>query len=290
MSRCIHTVSGVAEMRKKRAEMVGKKVGFVPTMGALHQGHISLCEAAARDCDEIVASIFVNPTQFAAHEDLGTYPRDLEGDLDKLSQIPKVTTVFYPDAKEMYPDGLDLVYVGVDHFEETLREGKSRPGHFRGVATIVTKLLNVVQPHIAYFGQKDAGQCIVIQNLVKELMINTHIEKVPTLREPDGLAMSSRNMYLTESERPDAIYLYNALVACKKLYDNGNRQGSDILQEGLDILGKCNKIEILYLDLCYSDSGASIKMGDEIEGGKRVIVSGAIMLGKTRLIDNLILG
>jgi len=198
-------------------EMEGKIVGFVPTMGALHAGHISLVQEASKACDEVITSIFVNPTQFAEGEDLDQYPRDLDGDIKKLSSVPKLTTVFHPPIAEMYPEDGAKVFVGLDELENSLREGQSRPGHFRGVATVVTKLFNLVQPHKAYFGQKDGAQCIVIKRIVRELLMNTEVNVVPTMREEDGLAMSSRNLYLSAENRPFATTLYKALKAVEKV-------------------------------------------------------------------------
>uniref|UniRef100_A0A6T6U234 Pantoate--beta-alanine ligase n=1 Tax=Amorphochlora amoebiformis TaxID=1561963 RepID=A0A6T6U234_9EUKA len=266
----------------------GKIVGFVPTMGALHQGHLSLAEKAAEDCDEIITSIFVNPTQFGPGEDLGRYPRDLEGDIKKLRSVPKVTTVFQPDPEEMYPEETHI-YVTLDSLEERLREGRSRPGHFKGVATVVTKLFNIVQPHKAYFGQKDGGQCIVIKRLVQELLINTEIKLVPTLREKDGLAMSSRNAYITPQERPHATVLYKALQELHNLFVNGERKAEKLLQCGIGIISANQNVRIIYLDLCCSHTAKQFQGSDVIPKGVKVMASGAIMLGKTRLIDNILL-
>eukprot|EP00467_Chlorarachnion_reptans_P023885 CAMPEP_0114493542 /NCGR_PEP_ID=MMETSP0109-20121206/4164_1 /TAXON_ID=29199 /ORGANISM="Chlorarachnion reptans, Strain CCCM449" /LENGTH=321 /DNA_ID=CAMNT_0001670499 /DNA_START=1038 /DNA_END=2004 /DNA_ORIENTATION=- len=260
----VQIIESVSEMRQARKQMGEKCVGFVPTMGALHEGHLSLAREASSECDEVVVSIFVNPTQFAPGEDLDKYPRDLDGDIKKLSDVEKVTTVFFPSVQEMYPqDGAD-VFVGVDNIEDRLAEGQCRPGHFRGVATVVTKLFNIVQPTKAYFGQKDGGQCILIRKVVEELKIDTKIQVVPTKREEDGLAMSSRNMYLSDEERPHAAVLFKALKSMEQEYSEGLHSAGHLLDVGKSVISEDNKTSLLYLDVSYADNGKPLE-NDEIE-------------------------
>mmetsp|Transcript_2401 Transcript_2401/g.3478 ORF Transcript_2401/g.3478 Transcript_2401/m.3478 type:complete len:299 (+) Transcript_2401:2-898(+) len=295
--RRISTISGIRaidstrELREWRRglEAEGKTVGFVPTMGALHQGHVSLAQAANDECDEVIASIFVNPTQFAPGEDLDRYPRDLEGDISKLATVPKVSTVFHPPTDEIYPSDGVLYYVGLDSLENRLREGLSRPGHFRGVATVVSKLFNLVKPHKAYFGQKDGAQCIVIKRLVKELLFDTEIRVVPTMREPDGLAMSSRNLYLSPEERPFATTLYEALQIVQKSFAEGERRADSLLSAGIRHVEGVQAVKLLYLDLCCTETGRPYKTSEVLSRDATAMVSGAMQLGKTRLIDNLLL-
>jgi len=188
-----------------------------------------------------------------------------------------------------YPEDGAQVFVGLDELENSLREGQSRPGHFRGVATVVTKLFNLVQPHKAYFGQKDGAQCIVIKRIVKELLMNTEVNIVPTMREQDGLAMSSRNLYLSEENRPFATTLYKALKAVEKAFHGGQRDAGRLLSLGADIIQREEKVALLYLDLCCMESGKQYKDGETLAAGASVMLSGAVQLGKTRLIDNLII-
>jgi pantoate--beta-alanine ligase len=215
----IRTIAWMKEMARA-AKQEQRIIGLVPTMGALHAGHLALVERARQECSPVYASIFLNPKQFAANEDLSRYPRPLEEDMAKL-EAARVDGLFLPDAAEMYPPGFST-YVHVEGLSDKL-EGRSRPGHFRGVTTVVLKLLEIVQPNCAYFGRKDAQQAGMVQQMVRDLNLDTQIVLCPIVREPDGLAMSSRNVYLTTAERKAAAVLFKALRAAEQ--DNGQGIG-----------------------------------------------------------------
>lgn len=270
----------------RRAIPHGKSIGFVPTMGALHDGHLSLVKEARKKNDIVVASIYVNPTQFGPNEDLDKYPRQLEADRQILEKMG-VDHLFCPT--EMY--GLHhrcfVDPVGFDN----LREGKARPGHFRGVATIVTKLLNIVQPTRAYFGQKDAAQCVLIKRLVEDLDMDVRVEILPTVREVDGLAMSSRNAYLSKEEREAAVIIFKSLSAAKEVYEGsfaGNLpMDSNILIE--TVIGILETEPLVHkIEYVSVDSKQTMEPLVEIgpEGG---ILSLAVKVGNVRLIDNFLL-
>jgi pantoate--beta-alanine ligase len=258
----------------------GQRIGFVPTMGALHAGHLSLMRKARKDNDKVIVSIFVNPTQFGPSEDFKKYPRDLKGDAG-LCRKQGVDIIFYPRVKDIYPEGYKT-YVNVEDLSHVLC-GKYRPGHFRGVATIVTKLFNIVQPNIAYFGQKDAQQAIIIQKMAKDLNMPLKIKIIPTVREKDGLAMSSRNVYLGLKERKDALALYRALGLGRKLIKQGNRNYLDIIRKMRQTIAKKKNISVQYISIVNLENLVPLK---KIKGKMLIVL--AAHIGKTRLIDNII--
>ena len=259
-----------------------RELGLVPTMGALHDGHLALVRQARRENATLAVSIFINPSQFGPQEDLSRYPRDMERDLELL-RAEGADLVFTPDAAEMYPPGFDT---WVDPGELANRlEGANRPGHFRGVDTIVTKLFNLVTPDRAYFGQKDGQQLVVIRRLVRDLGMGLEIVAVPTVREADGLAMSSRNLYLTPDQRHAAPVVYRALASAERLWRQGVTDAQQLRQETRRVLQQEALIErIDYVSVADADSLEELEM---VEG--RAMVSVAIQLGKPRLIDNIIL-
>jgi pantoate--beta-alanine ligase len=263
-----------------RTKLKGKTIGFVPTMGALHQGHLSLMRQAVKENDIVVVSIFVNPTQFGPKEDFKKYPRNLKQDA-RLCRKVGVDIIFYPDAKEMYPDNYKT-YVFILELNDCLC-GEFRPGHFKGVATVVAKLFNIVQPDVAYFGQKDAQQVIIIKKLVSDLNIPLKIEVLPTVRERDGLAMSSRNMYLSPAERKDALILYRALNLAKDLIRKGDVNSTNIIQRMRQLISKKKSAKVQYISIVDLEDLKPIhKIKD------KALVALAAWIGKMRLIDNII--
>jgi pantoate--beta-alanine ligase len=256
-----------------------KRIGLVPTMGALHAGHASLIEAAMRDCDLVVVSIFVNPIQFNNPDDYAKYARNLQTDLD-LCGTYSVQVVFAPTVDEMYPTAQETI-VDVPQVSKGLC-GEFRPGHFRGVATVVTKLFNIVQPGIAYFGEKDAQQLAVIRTMVRDLNMPLSIRGLPTVREPDGLAMSSRNERLSPVERPLARVLYKALQAAKASLEDGVRDVNAIRQTGLTVLAGQPEVRLEYLEVV---DAITMRALAEISGS--VCVAIAAWVGSVRLIDNV---
>ncbi len=283
MSKSPRVISSLNEMNKfsKDIQKSNKKIAFVPTMGALHEGHLSLVSKANNTADCTVVSIFVNPTQFGQNEDFGKYTRDLEGDLDKLSPY-NVDAVFSPDPKDIYPENFQT-FVEVTELQKELC-GKSRPGHFRGVATVVLKLFNIVQPDFAVFGQKDFQQLKVIERFVKDLHLDVEIIPMPIVRENDGLALSSRNAYLTQEERGRALSLSKALSAINISFKDGCRDADLLLTEGREILKSGGVSDIDYFEIRDSDNMQLIKA---VQSGNLVAV--AAKVGNTRLIDNIIL-
>jgi len=276
--RLVHTVS---EMKKLSNEDLksGKKIGFVPTMGYLHKGHLSLVEAARKENDIVVVSIFVNPTQFGPNEDYSRYPRDLERDLRLLEPFG-VDYVFVPSVEEMYPPFYS-VYVEETELSKYLC-GASRPGHFRGVCTVVAKLFNIVKPTRAYFGQKDAQQFRVLRRMVENLNMDVEMIEMPIVREEDGLAMSSRNVYLNEDERKEATRLYKSLLRAKELIDSGERDVQKIKQEMFRVL----EHPLLRIDYVEIVDEKTLRPVDKIES--KIIIALAVFVGKARLIDNII--
>jgi len=258
----------------------GKRIGFVPTMGFLHEGHLSLMSRARQECDIVVASIFVNPTQFGPKEDLTRYPRDAEGDRKKCESAG-VDLLFMPSAAEMYPEKL-VVFVNVEGISDIL-EGAIRPGHFRGVATVVAKLFNIVKPHKAFFGQKDFQQCAVIKRMVIGLNLDVEVIVLPTVREADGLAMSSRNSYLDPEQRKKATCLFRALTAGEEQINNGMGEPEKVKQKMRAILVQEQGVEIDYVEVADPDRLTPL----ERLGGRMVLLV-AVRLGSTRLIDNLL--
>jgi len=272
----------IAEIRAcvAQARKAGKTVGFVPTMGALHYGHASLIQAAGKRCDYVVVSIFVNPTQFGPSEDLNKYPRPFEKDL-AICEKHSVDVVFAPEAGEMYPRE-SLTWVNVEKLTDRLC-GEFRPGHFRGVATVCAKLFNIVCPDVAFFGQKDAQQALVIQRMVADLNMPLEIVVCPTVREPDGLAMSSRNQYLSPAQRKEATRLYQSLERCRALIEAGERNADVICSRMCDILRQMPDTKIEYVSI--SDAQTLEELG-QVRG--RVLVAVAVRMKSARLIDNIL--
>ena len=277
----MQVVKTIAELRELRRCLTGS-VGFVPTMGYLHEGHLALVKHARAENAIVVVSIFVNPTQFGPSEDLGTYPRDLDRDL-KLLEKEKTDIVFVPSEEEMYPPGFSS-WVEVEKMTERL-EGASRPGHFRGVATVVAKLFNIVQPTKAYFGQKDAQQAIVIKRMVADLNMMVEIVVVPTVRESDGLAMSSRNTYLSPKERQAATVLFRALSLARQLWQGGEKDADKIRYEIKSLIEKEPLAKVDYVSIA---DAATLEELDMID--RPALASLAVRVGRTRLIDNILLG
>lgn len=278
----MHTVATLAELRQARAALPGR-LGLVPTMGYLHPGHLSLVQQARAENDHVAVSIFVNPTQFGSGEDLGRYPRDLQHDLELLAPLG-VDLVWAPRVEEVYPPGFQT-WVAVEEVSAPL-EGKHRPGHFRGVATVVAKLFNAFTPDRAYFGQKDAQQVVVLRQMVRDLNFPLEIRVCPTVREPDGLALSSRNVHLAPEERQAATVLYRALSAAQQAYRDGAQDG-DMLRA---IMSSTIAAEPLareeYVSVADPETLAELA---QLEPGRGALLSMAVRLGKTRLIDNLLL-
>lgn len=276
----MQVVKTIAEVRKIRRSLTGS-VGFVPTMGYLHEGHLALVKHARAENAIVVVSIFVNPTQFGPSEDLGTYPRDLDRDL-KLLEKEKTDIVFVPSEEEMYLSEFST-WVDVEKVTERL-EGASRPGHFRGVATVVAKLFNIVQPTKAYFGQKDAQQAIVIKRMVADLNMMVEIVVVPTVRESDGLAMSSRNTYLSPKERQAATVLFRALSLARQLWQGGEKDADRIRYEMKSLIEKEPLAKVGYVSIADADTLEELDMID-----RPALASLAVRVGRTRLIDNMTL-
>lgn len=304
VSKSIKIFRTAQQLRQWRLQCIrnNKTIGFVPTMGALHDGHCSLVSQSLSENDGTVVSIFVNPSQFAPHEDLDAYPRTLDGDLKLLSsRFSNVDAVFIPKLSEMFPSGITLdvkeqkgAFVSVLGCSEQL-EGVTRPQFFRGVATVVTKLLNAVGPDRVYFGQKDAQQCVVVKNLVKDLLINTEVRVMPTLREQNGLAMSSRNAYLSPQTREESSIIYRALSAGEKYYKNQSLDSvssSEIKNIINQVLSQNDKFKIEYLAISHPETLQDLQL---VERGVGAIISTALKVpkengdGDARLIDNIIL-
>ena len=271
----------IAAFKTERGK-IGGSVGFVPTMGYLHDGHLELVRRARAENITVIASIFVNPSQFGAQEDFSSYPRDTERDLAMLEE-ENVRLVFMPAIEEMYPQGFST-WVDVEEITERL-EGESRPGHFRGVATVVAKLFNIVQPDSAYFGQKDAQQLAVICRMVSDLGLNLDIVAVPTVREPDGLAMSSRNIFLTAEERKAALVLWKALCLARGHWEKGQRDVASLRQEMASLIEHEPFANIDYISIADPETLQEIDVID-----RPALVSLAVRIGGTRLIDNTMLG
>jgi pantoate--beta-alanine ligase len=270
----------IAEYRRLRSELP-EPVGFVPTMGYLHEGHLSLVREARAQAASVVASIFVNPSQFAPSEDLDSYPRDLERDL-KLLEAEGADVVFQPTTGEMYPEGFDT-WVNVEELTKRL-EGASRPTHFRGVATVVAKLFQIVSPQIVVFGQKDAQQALVIHRLIADLAFEVELLVAPTVREPDGLAMSSRNAYLTPEERSAAPILRRSLLHAETLYADGERRASTIRKRMEKLIGSEPLVQPIYVSIADVETLRELKTID-----RKALVSLAAHVGRARMIDNTIL-
>ena len=274
-------IESITEMKRTRYELLGT-VGFVPTMGYLHEGHLSLVRQARAENDVAGVSIFVNPTQFGRGEDFAHYPRDPERDFALLQKV-STDFVFMPPVEEIYPTGYST-YVDVSGLTERL-EGAARPGHFRGVTTVVAKLFNIVEPTRAYFGQKDAQQLLVIKKMAVDLNMNLEVIGCATIREPDGLAMSSRNTYLSPEEHRAGLVLSKSLALAQELWSKGERSADRIRQEMTALIQKEPLAEIDYVSVA---DPASLEELDHIAGP--ALVSLAVKIGVTRLIDNVVLG
>lgn len=277
----IKTVAAMSALIK-REQAKGLQVGLVPTMGYFHQGHLSLMERAVKDCDLVVTSLYVNPTQFGPQEDLTSYPRDLERDV-QLARGVGVQVIFAPTDGEMYPRGYDTrVDVGASITDKLC--GVKRPGHFTGVATVVTKLFNIIQPQRAYFGQKDAQQLAVIERLVRDLNMDIKLEAMPIVREEDGLAMSSRNAYLSPTERQAAPVLYRSLQGAKLAVEQGERNAQSLKRLVEQSIAKEPLAQLDYVELYYYPT---LQGARTIDG--KVLLAVAAKFGTARLIDNIIL-
>jgi len=277
--------------RRKRMMSVARKlrreenrtIGFVPTMGALHEGHLSLIHEARAMCDVVVVSVFVNPAQFSPNEDFDSYPRDLPRDAALLAEY-NVDYVFAPPVEEIYPPGF-ASYVTVAGASDEL-EGASRPGHFRGVTTVVAILLNVVKPDFAFFGQKDAQQSVLIKRMVRDLAFNTEIVVVPIVREESGLAMSSRNQYLDGEQRRAAAVLHRSLTQAREAYEEGERSATRLTEL---VRSEIEKEPLARVDYVSANDAETLDRLDKIEA-RPALISLAVFVGKTRLIDNVVLG
>ena len=273
----IKTIAKIRELRQQDSGLVG----LVPTMGYLHAGHLALVKRARVENSTVVVSIFVNPAQFGPNEDFVAYPRDIGRDL-KLLEKEKTDIVFIPSDEEMYPSGYNS-WVDVEGVTEHLEEA-CRAGHFRGVATVVAKLFNIIQPDRAYFGQKDAQQAVVIKRMVADLNMNLEIVAVPTVRESDGLAMSSRNIYLNPEERQAATVLFKTLSLAKQLWQDGEKDADTIRQQITSLIQKEPLAKIDYVSIPDATTSEELKVIDRL-----ALISLAIKIGKTRLIDNILL-
>jgi pantoate--beta-alanine ligase len=276
-------VRTAAEMRRlcRTARVGGARLSLVPTMGALHEGHLSMVRAARKSSDMVAASIFVNPTQFGPSEDFSKYPRNLEND-SALFEQEGVDLVFAPSVEEMYSEGA-VTWVIVEGLSERLC-GKSRPGHFRGVTTVVSKLFHIVEPDVAYFGQKDAAQVAIIRRMVRDLNMPVAIEVCPIVREPDGLAMSSRNAYLSPDERKSALVLNRSLTEVGKIFEAGERDSAKLIASAKHEFAIEPGVRLDYFEIVDPDT-----LEAEPLITKRVLVAVAAIVGKTRLIDNILL-
>lgn len=273
-------INSITEFKNEKTKFHGT-LGFVPTMGYLHQGHMKLVQTSKQNNSHTAVSIFVNPTQFAPSEDFSSYPRDLKRDLDLLEK-EGVDLVFTPTDKEMYPPNFQT-YIAVEEVSKPL-EGSLRVGHFRGVATVVCKLFNIVEPRVAYFGQKDAQQVAVIKQMVRDLNMNVTINVVGTVRESDGLAMSSRNVYLNAEERKAAPILWKGLTACKNLYMAGEKDANILREQAVKIITSEPLAKIEYVSVADKETLTELT---RVNNG--ALVSLAVRFGKTRLIDNIVL-
>ena len=276
-------VTTIAEARAAIAALraQNKSVGLVPTMGALHAGHLSLVQAARAQCDAVVATIFVNPTQFGPNEDFSKYPRTFEADCELL-RAENVDILFAPDAAEIYPEGA-TTFVSVESIENRL-DGETRPGHFRGVATVVAKLFHIAAPSKAFFGQKDAAQVAILRRMVRDLHFDLEIVVCPIVREPDGLAMSSRNRYLNEDQRQSATVLYRTLTAMQERIEEGEVASSELIDAGLSVLAEEPDAQLEYLRVVDPDTLEDLP---DVEGSALLAV--AARFGSARLIDNVLI-
>jgi pantoate--beta-alanine ligase len=273
----------------RAARRAGKRLGFVPTMGALHEGHLSLVRAGRAACDFVAASIFVNPTQFGPSEDLAKYPRSFERDCELLER-EGVDLLFAPAVEEMYPTVADrsvrataVTWVTVEGLSDKL-DGRSRPGHFRGVTTVVAKLFHIVEPDAAFFGQKDAAQVAIIRRMVRDLNLPVEIVVCPIVREADGLALSSRNAYLDSEQRKRALVLHRSLMRVQRLAEAGERDAANLVGAGREVVASESSVRLDYFEIVDPDTLDSV---EDVSGGALVAV--AAVVGNTRLIDNVLL-
>jgi pantoate--beta-alanine ligase len=275
--------NSIAEMRalRRQSRNAGRTLGLVPTMGALHDGHLALVRAARATCDLVAVSIFVNPLQFGPSEDLAKYPRNFEADRELL-QWEGVDFVFAPGVDEMYPAGA-MTHVTVDGLSDKLC-GRSRPGHFRGVTTVVSKLFNIVEPERAFFGQKDAAQSTIIRRMVRDLNIPVEVVVCPIVREPDGLAMSSRNAYLDPAQRKSALVLNRSLAAVQKQFDHGERNPQILIETGKQVVAGDRAVRLDYFEIVDPETLDAVS-----DLSRPVLVAVAAFVGKARLIDNVVL-
>jgi pantoate--beta-alanine ligase len=276
----IRTISWMKE-KAREARLEQRVIGLVPTMGALHAGHMALVDRARKECSPVYASIFLNPTQFGANEDLSKYPQPLQADLEKLTNA-NADGLFLPSAEEMYPAGFST-YVHVEGISERL-EGKSRPGHFRGVATVVLKLFEIVQPHYAYFGRKDAQQVRIIQKMVRDLDLNVELVICPTVREADGLAMSSRNSYLSPEERRAAAVLFRALRAARTELSAGAKGTLELQRTMRKVLESEPRATVDYAEIVDAETFEPL-----VQVARDCYALLAVRIGSTRLIDNMLI-
>ena len=276
------TLTSAAEVLavSKEAHRAGQRVGFVPTMGALHEGHLSLVRTARKQSDVVIASVFVNPKQFGPNEDFSKYPRDAEKDSAMLA-AEKTDYLFMPSVEEMYPAGATS-WVTVEGLSEKL-DGRSRPGHFKGVTTVVAKLFNIVQPDFAFFGQKDAAQVAVVSKMVRDLNLDVRIVVCSIVREADGLAMSSRNAYLNPQQRRQALVLYRSLMRVQMLADSGENNAARLKVAGEQVIAEESAVKLDYFEIVNQ---ATLDPVADITGGALVAV--AAHVGNTRLIDNIV--
>lgn len=281
MTKVITTINEMQSIVKQH-QREGKTIGFVPTMGALHDGHLTMMKQSVSENDLTVISIFVNPLQFGPNEDFDAYPRQLDDDVAAVKKL-QVDYVFHPSVDEMYPEELGI-HLKVGHLAQVL-EGAQRPGHFEGVVTVVNKLFNIVQPDYAYFGKKDAQQLAIVEKMVKDFNLPVHVIGIDIVREKDGLAKSSRNIYLTSEERREAKHLYQSLRLAKNLYEAGERDSNEIISQ---IAAYLNKNISGYIDDLGIYSNPNLIQQSKIHG--RIFISLAVKFSKARLIDNIIIG
>ena len=281
MTKVITTINEMQSIVKQH-QREGKTIGFVPTMGALHDGHLTMMKQSVSENDLTVISIFVNPLQFGPNQDFDAYPRQLDDDVAAVKKL-QVDYVFHPSVDEMYPEELGI-HLKVGHLAQVL-EGAQRPGHFEGVVTVVNKLFNIVQPDYAYFGKKDAQQLAIVEKMVKDFNLPVHVIGIDIVREKDGLAKSSRNIYLTSEERREAKHLYQSLRLAKNLYEAGERDSNEIISQ---IAAYLNKNISGYIDDLGIYSYPNLIQQSKIHG--RIFISLAVKFSKARLIDNIIIG
>jgi pantoate--beta-alanine ligase len=279
----MNTIKSVSDMQQWACATreAGKKITFVPTMGFLHEGHVALMREGKERGDYLVVSIFVNPTQFGVGEDYEDYPRDLEGDTEKVSSAGG-DIIFAPSAKEMYPSGYQT-FVAVEKVTQNLC-GASRPTHFQGVTTVVAKLFNIVKPHVSIFGEKDYQQLVTIRQMTRDLNFDIEIIGMPTIREEDGLAMSSRNKYLSSEERKQALCLFNALNQVEKLFRGGEKNSKKLIDRAATIIRVQSAADIDYVKVCHPETIEDLEWIDD-----KALMALAVKIGKTRLIDNRVL-